>query len=417
MIKKRLSFAFLSLLLLFFSSISHSLDMDVKDRMLYPSTRIPAIGGWNPALSDDWYVIFNNPANYINPGKTLHVSEITAVLTGPIFDIAGLVLRGVSGSNIMSDPQLSSLMRGLYASMDLAGPISFGYFSGGGFGIGVFNWLDVSFQSMGALNMAANVQENLLLIGGYTFRIPFSPERRSTLDLGFDIKFLLRGDIKKEAGIIDLFNDISSDPFNLIFRAPFQLSIGFGLDLGIRYSFDEIVSVGLVARDAVSPIIKYRYSSIRDVFGGSKSSRKTTLIPVDLSLGIVVSPPLTKIKKVISKMNILFGYYDILDFVTHKETNKHWILQFGLGLELEFLNVLVLRAAFNEGLFGAGLGLNLTVFKMEISMFGTEISNEPGMHSVYNLAITFDFSYLRKEREKKEKKERKDRKDKKDNNE
>jgi hypothetical protein len=49
-----------------------------------------------------------------------------------------------------------------------------------------------------------------------------------------------------------------------------------------------------------------------------------------------------------------------------------------------------------EGLFTAGVGLDLKIFTLNAAMFGTELSSEPGMRPVYNILIGLEFRYDKK---------------------
>jgi hypothetical protein len=62
-------------------------------------------------------------------------------------------------------------------------------------------------------------------------------------------------------------------------------------------------------------------------------------------------------------------------------------------VEVVMLQILALRAGFNEGYFSAGLGLNLTFFSLNLTMFGSELSTEPGLRPVYNLLLGLEFRY------------------------
>ena len=66
-------------------------------------------------------------------------------------------------------------------------------------------------------------------------------------------------------------------------------------------------------------------------------------------------------------------------------------LHVGLGAELVLLDILSFRGGFNQGLFAAGLGMDLTVFQLSFSMFGNELSGEPGVRPIYNILLGLDF--------------------------
>ena len=340
--------------------------LDVEDRIIYISPRLSALGGYHAALADDYTVLFTNPAGFRSVGKQMHVSELTIGLSGPIFDITSMIVEGTSGTDITSDSGIQNILTGLYTSMKITGPISFAYLKSG-IGFGIFNWMELSFKSLNSSELAGAVNENLLLIGGYSFRIPFPAESNSALDIGVSLKTIIRGEVLVEESMLEIF-DLFSDFSSILFTEPFSLDIGFGLDLGVMYSYKDVWSFGLVCRDIYSPIIKNQYSSMNGFFGTEDPDRTNTIIPPDLSFGVQFSPYLGRAEKYISNLKILYDYNDILDFVTHKDTARNPILHMGFGVEFTLLEILTLRGGFNEGLFAGGLGLDLNAFNINLSM-------------------------------------------------
>ena len=104
------------------------------------------------------------------------------------------------------------------------------------------------------------------------------------------------------------------------------------------------------------------------------------------------SPDFGKVERYISHLKIFLDYNDILDFFTHPATATNPVLHVGFGTEIVLLEILSIRAGFDEGLLSAGLGIDLTLFTLSVSMFGRELSPEPGLRPVYNLLIGLDFS-------------------------
>jgi hypothetical protein len=385
-IKKRTIFLLLGILI--FINIFSVSGLDIEDRIIYLSPRLSALGGYHAALADDYTVLFTNPAGFRKVGYQLHASELTIGISGPIFDITSMIVEGTD--NLEAD-ELSDIVTGLHAALNVTGPVSFAYLKNG-IGFGIFNWMELEFNNLGAGNLEGKVNENILINGGYSFRIPFPAESNSALDIGISCKTIIKGEVEVERSALELF-DIFSDFSNILFSEPFELDIGIGFDLGVLYSYKDFISAGLVCRDIYSPIIKNNYTSLDGFFGDEEPDRTNTIIPPDLSLGILITPYLGRAEKYISNMKILYDYNDILDFVTLKERRRNILLHMGFGLEFTLLNILILRGGFNEGLMAAGIGLDLKAFNLNLSMYGTELSTEPGMHSIYNIVLGFDFTY------------------------
>ena len=77
--------------------LSGSLFAQQLTEIQIPSARSAAMGGIHTALSDDLNTIFSNPAGFHVVESELSISELTVGLSGPIFDIAGVVIEAAGG--------------------------------------------------------------------------------------------------------------------------------------------------------------------------------------------------------------------------------------------------------------------------------------------------------------------------------
>lgn len=358
----------------------------------FSSARIDALGGRHAALADDISTLFSNPAGFRQAGPQLAVSELTVNLSGPVFSIADLLLRvlgGASPTTLLSDPDVQTLLTSLHASAGLNGPLSFGYV-GDGLGFGFFNSTDLTIETQGTLpTITTTMHENMKFVGGYAFAIPLPPSLQSTLDFGLSLNVSAQGRVVSTQAISTLIS--SADPAFLL-TAPFDLFVGIGLDAGILYTWNKTISVGVVGRNLYAPVMKNAYAKLTD-FGVTSPTLSYGATPLDLSAGILYSPNLGVLERYITKLKIMLDYNDILDFATHPVTATNPVLHVGIGVEVVMLQILALRAGFNEGYFSAGLGLNLTFFSLNLTMFGSELSMEPGLRPVYNLLLGLEFRY------------------------
>jgi hypothetical protein len=358
----------------------------------FSSARLDAMGGMHVALADDITTLFSNPAGFRQAGPQLSVSELTMSLSGPVFSIADLMLRvanGESPNTLLSDPKVSSLLTSLYASAGLNGPISFGYV-GNGLGFGFFNSSDVTFETEGTLpTVTTTVNENLMFVGGYAFAIPLPPSILSTLDFGVSLKVSAQGSVVSDQAISTL---LSTPDISFLTNAPFDLYVGMGVDAGVLYTWNKTLSVGIVGRNIYAPVMKNSYARLTSL-GAGVPTVSYGYTPLNLSAGILFSPRLGILERYVTNLKLMLDYSDILDFVTHAATATNPVLHVGIGAEVVVLQILALRAGFNEGYFSAGLGLNLTYFSLNLTMFGSELSTEPGLHPVYNLLVGLEFRY------------------------
>ena len=69
------------------------------------------------------------------------------------------------------------------------------------------------------------------------------------------------------------------------------------------------------------------------------------------------------------------------------------ILNVAVGAEIEFLDVVSLRAGIRDAYLSAGLGLDLSICKIDLAMYGTEGGLEPGDRAILNIALSLAAEY------------------------
>ena len=324
--------------------------------------------------------LMNNPAGFYTAEPEFSIAEITMGLKGPVFDIANLLI-----TNDMA--ALPGLLQGIYAGMDLLGPISFGYV-GEGLGFGIYSNSYSILSCSGPLTVKADIGSEIVLTGGYAMRIPLPLPDVNQLDVGMLLKGTFKGELSFEESALNIMNiglsTLTSEPFDFI--------TGIGVDLGFRYTFKNILTFGLVGRDLYSPTLHNVYANINDFSNGATPTQTLNgIVPFSLDSGIMYSLDLESKNYFISDVDIYLDYYDILDFWLYPELATNPLLHIGFGTQISMLSILDVRAGFYQGLLTAGLGLDLYYFKMNLAMFGTELSTEPGLQPVYNIQLGFEF--------------------------
>lgn len=368
----------------------HVWAAETEQTVEFPSARTAALGGTHAALADDLTTLFTNPAGFRSAGPQVSFTELTFGLSGPIFDMAGLIVEGMAGGSIedlLADPEVQDLLAGMYAAIRLVGPISVGYV-GNGLGLGAFNRSRIVFDSSGTVPTVDTIaEEELLLAGGYAFRLPL-PESIGAFDLGFMLKVFVRGRVSSSRDLMEFFS-----AGDLLLGDPFSLAVGAGTDMGVLYTWRDWLSVGVVVQDQLSGALLYEYSSLQGFLDGSSASRSNVLLPVNLTAGVMVRPPLGKASRYFQDLKIALDYHDAFDFFSHPDTASNPILHLGLGAEVVLLEILSLRLGFYQGLLSTGLGLDLHWFELDLAVFGRELSPEPGMRPVYNLLLGLEFRH------------------------
>jgi hypothetical protein len=345
------------------------------------SARTSGMGGRHIALADDFTTYLNNPAGLETIDEEFSFSELTLHLKGPVFTLADVFLSGnLSGlSSVISD--------GLYAGLNMMGPLSFGYV-GDGLGFGIYNHTDVIIKSTSTLTVEAKVRDEVVLTGGYAF--PLLPEGgKNRLDMGITLKGGFRGQLNGAMGITELM----ALNYGVLLDEPFDFTSFIGADVGLMYSHGSSFAAGLVARDAFTPTHTNTYGNINEFIGGNTpiSANQFDIVPFALDLGLRYTFDFSGRNIVLTELDTFLDYRDVLDFWLYPSRAVNPILNAQAGVEATLLKILDVRAGFRQGLFSAGLGLDLHFFTLNASMFGTERSSEPGLSPVYNLQIGLEF--------------------------
>lgn len=361
---------------------------DVEPFEGYLDLKANALGGYHAALADDFSVLFSNPAGLVVAKPEFSAARLDLGLSGPVFDIANIL---ISSTDVMTDIVNLLIASGykMYAGADLSGPLSLGYV-GEGLGFGVFNRTRVLINASSVSNIKVSLAEEILINGGYAFRIPTG--ERSALDLGLVAKGFIRGSFLLDGGILE-FSSLLTNPMAIL-GENFVLTTGIGVDAGLRWNYAETFAVGLACRDAYSPAFISTYSNLTSFISNPSTalvSTDTGLVPPDLSLGLMFRPKIKFLEKVFDEVTFLLDYDDILDLF--KPLPRNAILNLDAGIELKVLQILAIRLGFREALPQAGVDFDLDALHIGVSAWGDELGYEPGQRSVYNIAFAFDFVY------------------------
>lgn len=376
------------ILLLVFSALSLWGEGEIQD-VKQKSARMAALGGRHVALADDFYTLFNNPAGFVSVPSELSIVEISTRFSGPVSTITSIVLQVLDGEI----PSLEQL-KALYTEINLTGPLSIGYV-GKQMGFGVFNSSDVIFESRGLTGISVKIIEDMVMTGGIAFRIPLPDDLPLKIDTGFLLKGFIRGEVIFESTPIELFGLIDSFSTDLIVQQPFNFYQGIGFDFGFRFSLFDFLAIGITGTDIYTQASKNAYPSLDDFLNANTNLITNTsfALPIDLSAGVLFTPDLGFLADYISDFKVMLDYTDILDFITHPGTAKNPFLHIALGAEVSLLEILSFRVGLSQGLLAAGVGLDLTLFKLNAAMFGRELSSEPGMRSVFNMMVGIELRY------------------------
>jgi hypothetical protein len=358
-----------------------------------PTPRLMALGGPHPALVDDFTSALYNPAGLRTAEPHFSIAELSAHTAGPIFDVATAVLGAdtTDPAAILASPGFLTLLNGLGAEATLLGPISFGYV-GSGVGFGFLSSTHIDLESVGAIpQITAIITEEIEFRAGYAFR--FLLGESSALTVGALLKAVAVGAIALERSVLDLASNFDLNAESLL-TEPFQLNTGVGLDAGLLVELSETWRIGLVAADLYSPVRSTLYATTQDLLDSAAPAQTVNnLRPIQLDAGIAWAPTLSTERGSTEKLTVLLSYRDALDFLFNPAGARNPILHVAAGVELTMLEILAWRVGFADGLFAAGVGLDLTLFHLDLSMYGSERSLQPGLRPTYNIALGLRFGF------------------------
>lgn len=392
---KKIASCFFLILVVFTAVYSQTVPDYYADDIYFITGVDSGLGGPYPTDNSGLESLFANPAAFKSAEEQLSIANSTIQLKGPIFDIATLVIGSLSGggdfASILSSPSTQSILSSLYSGFTLTGPLYFGYI-GDGFGFGLFNSTDFLLQGTGALSLSMELSEQVVLAGGYAFRIPLTPDEAHAIDLGVMLKGGVGGDIIIAKSFLELPAMLASIGPDLILGEPFDFSTIIGIDAGVLYRWEDFLSAGISLQDVFSPTVKYTYSSGLTGFLSSETPVVTTgVIPFKLNAGAEISPKIPFLEQWVTNLRFALAYDDILDFLLYPTEAVNPLLHVKMGLEITMLEILDIRVGLAEGLLNAGFGLDLQIFTLNAAMFGSELSSQPGTNPVYNLVVGFSF--------------------------
>ncbi|MBU0936519.1 MAG: hypothetical protein KKC64_12935, partial [Spirochaetes bacterium] len=290
--------------------------------VLPPSAAATAAGGLHAALPGSFQAFFTNPAGFAMNDSKWGIADLSLNLSGPVFDLLNQLPSMLNGNIDLAAllPALIDDNGRLYAAIDLAGPLAFGYV-GHGLGFGFFNRSQAIVNVSSPFYAAITVREELLFAGGYAKAFKLSGNQ--VLELGIMPKGFIRAELSSTGNLFDVMAVIS-DPASLMEGQPFRMISAAGFDLGASWRYDDSLALALVCRDAFSPALVSTYSSLNSFLDGSATASAVTepaLIPADLSFGIYYLIKMDLLRRLGLQWEVMADYRDILDLF--KPVSRH----------------------------------------------------------------------------------------------
>ncbi len=359
----------------------HAWDGAFFDLFKIPySVSAAQLGGIHAAYVDGVDTLFGNPAGFRSAEPRISFGQVTISGYDSILSVVDNVLTG--------DPAVGGpvIQR---AGANLMGPLALAYV-GNGLGFGIFSDTTERYWAWGPYPYArSEIYQNLVFISGYAFRIPLPQSWNSTLDLGFSVPVFVTA---RSDSALDVRGVIGSAITlrDLVITQPLTMAKGIGIEGGILYSIGDIFSAGIVFRN-LAYVSTNTYSSLQAFLGGEISPSSDVPLPFDLTAGFLVNIPINRLTPALNRLTIMADYSNIFDFLTYPAGATNPLLHMGIGVELQMLDILMLRGGFYQMQPAGGISIDLTVFTLNLAVFGRELSQQVGGYPIWGYLIGLTF--------------------------
>jgi len=371
------------------ASAAHASDFIDSALTAITSPRTAGLGGAYTAWDDGISTLFANPAGFATAEQELQITELSVWISGPVFPFSSAIAEAIDDDpdEVLTTPEVTDLIRNLYTRVGLTGPIAFG-FVGEGIGFGIFSDSGVVVETVSGRTLEIRAEERVLALGGVGFELPLPERAPGQLYGGVLMKGFMHGASSFQEELLDIPDLVDDRDIGRFADEPFTLTTGVGFDLGLRYDRTERLAFALTAKNALTPAIEARYASLNDFLDGEDAEEREPLwAPAELNLGLRYRPVTPERRRGVSGMDVYLDYRDAIDFLVRPDDAENIALKPALGIELLLLEVLSLRTGFTRGLPAAGLGIDAGRVQVDTAVFGSELSKEPGLRSVFNVML------------------------------
>jgi len=346
------------------------------------SAKTAGYAGDHSALEAGFDTLTTNPAALAYVTKEWSFSRIATRVSGPLFDIPSIIQSNDVVTGLLD---LVAKNKGIYFGANITGPLAFGKVDKN-FGFGVFNRTLTSADIPSLTSASLVAGEEFLLTGGYGITL-YEKENQS-IAAGVQLKGFFQTFLMEKGTSLSVLGALTNFQIN---NLPTALSTGFGLDAGFMYRNGPF-NAGLTCKDLYTPVFTTQYSTFSSFTAGSSgTSIKADRLDPYLSAGIEYSFPIPDTWISITGWKAMADYRDILDLF--KPIYRNPILNATIGTEVVFLDVISLRAGINETYLSTGIGLDLTLFQIDLAMYGSELGIDPGKRPLLNMDLSLSFQY------------------------
>jgi hypothetical protein len=349
----------------------------------FNSPRSNGMGGIHAALADDFETIFVNPAGFTTAEDQFSVAAVDAT----VHDI-DTTLRLINTS--FSDPAIyiNRIKNHYESGFNSNGPLVIGSIKGNsGWGILNRQYLKIWWDRSDIFVVNANIVEEIALYLGRSFPIS-NFEETVTFTPGFTIKPNYR--------IVFAPREIFIFDFRHVFRnlqeQPLELQTGINVNAGLLLSFIDMVYFSVVFNDLLMLFYAGRYATYADYANGVPPS----------ATGIAEFKPSYDFSACFRTKNVFPGEIvrDIVFAIDYRlssdaieNANRNFLLDIGVGVELQLLRAFWIRAGWQQMLPCAGFGVDFGWIKVDAAVFGETFGNQLSdfQGASFSLGLSFRF--------------------------
>lgn len=345
-----------------------------------PSVRQQGFGGFYTTDVYNFYGIFANPATLALKKEHALFPSIDLNLAGPLKDVKNIV-KSLSDGDTTLLSKIIEKNNGLQFGMNVSPLLSFGKISpiglGWAFNTQVFMNASVPSVALSDVNLGL---ESLFRLG-FGFRLINTDNH--FLGVGATGKAFAQFAASNTGNIIDFIQKIKND-FSSI---PAYFSIGYGIDLGAYYSLCNRLDIGFTWHDALTfaHVTESTIGDLKFEFG------KAQKLDSKVSCGVAYRFPVDWSNGIITSFKVMAEYRDITNLFGDQIRNP--VLDFACGTELVVGSFVSVRAGINDMYPAFGVGLAMKNFKLDFSVYGSELGLEPGSTPCLNSSIFIGFTY------------------------
>jgi len=351
-----------------------------------PSSRMAALGGEHAALVDDFNGVFFNPAGFAGARPMFEVLELSTEIINTDFYSQLLIDAYNDNVDFNADLLKKLINNHLNADLGVGGPLSFGKISDG-WGWRFFNVSRASAvwnpDEMFQINIT--LSEEFVFNAGWGFRLVDT--EKSTLDSGFNLKSFYRmAHIPDRVFIQEILHILQE-----MKDKPYETQAGVGFDLGLLYTWNNSVSLGLVWKDPYSPAYVTRFQNLKRFFDNYAYIKTFQRVKPRLAAGLTIRPFSPERHRHNTDLVFSFDYNGLMDI--NSDNRRNQLLDLSAGIEFRFLEVISLRAGWSEWQPNFGIGFDFSFMKLDLSYSMYELGKELNEDVVWGINLGLLFVY------------------------